>query len=158
MFVRFVLRYGGEEVTPYIHVFVYHVGFFLEKFGCLERFANYATETWHSRDKKVMKGATSGFGHSGKSAAQNICYQQLTHGFREEYYRVQEKERGESEGPIRQKRRRYQDPQARRRWSSRNFPLSTDPRTATFVDGTSLVQQQQEDCKETENVSEAGVK
>lgn len=29
------------------HVFVYHIGFFLEKYGSVEWFANYATESRH---------------------------------------------------------------------------------------------------------------
>lgn len=109
----FTERYGGEEVTPYIHVLVYHVGFYLERYGCLERFSNYSTESMHSQNKKVVAGASSGLGHQNGTAAQNICYQQLTYGFREEVYRSMELTT--PEGPKQTKRKRGE---RRKNWAT----------------------------------------
>ncbi|KAL6045515.1 hypothetical protein QOT17_022743 [Balamuthia mandrillaris] len=50
---KFTQAFGDEEVTPYIHVFIYHLGFFLEKYGSVERFANYATESRHFQNKHI---------------------------------------------------------------------------------------------------------
>jgi hypothetical protein len=33
-----------EKVTTYLHVFVYHFGYFIARYGGLERLANYSTE------------------------------------------------------------------------------------------------------------------
>ncbi len=40
----FLQVYCAEQVTPYIHVLIYHVGFFLEHYHGIEKFANYALE------------------------------------------------------------------------------------------------------------------
>lgn len=148
---RFVVRYGGEEVTPYLHVFVYHVGFFMERYGCLERFANYATETQHSLDKRMRLQASSGFGHSDTKAG-DICYQQLLFFFRQEYYRVQEKE-APIEGPQRKKRKRQPKRQrkSKENWATRNFNLRAHPETVQFLEGN------QQSTYEIEEVIEEGV-
>eukprot|EP01102_Stenamoeba_stenopodia_P003860 TRINITY_DN1398_c0_g1_i15.p1 TRINITY_DN1398_c0_g1~~TRINITY_DN1398_c0_g1_i15.p1 ORF type:complete len:112 (-),score=13.36 TRINITY_DN1398_c0_g1_i15:303-638(-) len=41
--------YDKMEITPYLHVFVYHLGFFLVQCDSLERFANSSTASrWPS--------------------------------------------------------------------------------------------------------------
>jgi len=54
----FVNRYGPEEVTPYIHCFVYHLGRIIEKYGSIEKYANYPIEACHQKNKKYYKGIT----------------------------------------------------------------------------------------------------
>jgi len=48
--------YDQMEVTPYLHVFVYHLGFFLVKCDSLEKFANYSIENKHQVVRKRRKG------------------------------------------------------------------------------------------------------
>eukprot|EP01102_Stenamoeba_stenopodia_P003858 TRINITY_DN1398_c0_g1_i10.p1 TRINITY_DN1398_c0_g1~~TRINITY_DN1398_c0_g1_i10.p1 ORF type:complete len:102 (-),score=10.78 TRINITY_DN1398_c0_g1_i10:407-712(-) len=48
--------YDKMEITPYLHVFVYHLGFFLVQCDSLERFANYSIENKHQVTKKRRKG------------------------------------------------------------------------------------------------------
>lgn len=74
----FVSRYGSEEVTPYIHVFVYHVGYYIERYDSLEKFANYASESKHQINKKVLKRGTSGFGGRHTSFASSLQTQLLS--------------------------------------------------------------------------------
>lgn len=81
--MAFVKRYPKEDVTPYIHVFVYHVGFYLERFGSLEKFANYAIESQHFLNKKTHTN-----GYSIPLAGKNACYQELTYSWRSTYYKA----------------------------------------------------------------------
>ncbi len=50
----FVAYYCNEDVTPYIHVFVYHVGYFLEHYQSIERFGNYAIEGKIAETKRTL--------------------------------------------------------------------------------------------------------
>lgn len=79
---NYLKRYCAEDITPYIHVFVYHVGYYLEKYGNLEIFANYAIEGRHHYNKQVIASASNGFGRA--DGARNIQYQQLTRSLRED--------------------------------------------------------------------------
>lgn len=54
--MRFVRVYDSMSVTPYIHVFVYHVGQFIIKSKPPEFFANYSTENKHQQAKKKKGG------------------------------------------------------------------------------------------------------
>ncbi|ELR23713.1 uncharacterized protein ACA1_073570 [Acanthamoeba castellanii str. Neff] len=58
----FVDAYQAEDVTTYIHIFVFHFGFFLDKYNGLEKFANYALEGKHSVIKRILAYGSSGFG------------------------------------------------------------------------------------------------
>jgi len=51
-----VTIYDKMEVTPYLHVFVYHLGFFLVECDSVERFANYSIENKHQSAKDRRKG------------------------------------------------------------------------------------------------------
>lgn len=44
---KFLTIYPGEDITPYMHVFIYHYGYFIEKYGSIERFANFSIESLH---------------------------------------------------------------------------------------------------------------
>ena len=79
---HFVARYCKEDVTPYLHVLVYHVGFYLEKYGNLEIFANYAIEGRHRYNKLAIPSGTSGFNHP--SGPHNVQYQLITRSWRED--------------------------------------------------------------------------
>ena len=78
----FVETYCPEDVTPYLHVLVYHLGFYLEAYGNLEVFANYGIEGRHRYNKQLIKTATNGFGRMGN--VRNVVYQELTHSMRED--------------------------------------------------------------------------
>ena len=77
----FVQEYERQEVTTYLHIFVYHVGFYVEKYGSLERFANYGIEGLHAKNKKVVKMATFGY----KKGAE-VTKQELEYSHRMEHY------------------------------------------------------------------------
>ena len=62
----FLECYRDTDVTPYLHIFIYHVGYFREKYGSLEALANYGIEGLHARNKKDIRGATNGFGLFGQ--------------------------------------------------------------------------------------------
>jgi hypothetical protein len=73
----FVKRYGEKEVTSYIHEFVYHHGFFMEKYSSLEKFANYSIEGCHRENKKSLALSTNGFGGVGKTPEHSAAVQLL---------------------------------------------------------------------------------
>jgi hypothetical protein len=81
----FVDSYCEEEVTPYIHIFVYHIGLFLHKFGSVEKFANYAIEGMHRVNKTNERFGTSHFKTTHNS---NTTTQQLQHTWREDWYQL----------------------------------------------------------------------
>ncbi|KAL6070879.1 unconventional myosin-VIIb-like [Balamuthia mandrillaris] len=135
----FSKRYGEEEVTPYIHVFVYHVGFYLHKYGSVEKFANYADESRHSRNKKAP---TSGYG--GRKGERKVCYQQLAFAFRQEKY-LFDKTLPEPQ----RKRQRTQKPNVN--WASRNICLH--PEMQQYV-GSAQLQEEEEEEEEKEEEKE----
>ncbi|KAL6040284.1 hypothetical protein QOT17_025447 [Balamuthia mandrillaris] len=53
--------FAPEDFTTYMHVFVDHLGYFLEKYGCVEMFSNFGIEHTHSRVKRTIRQRTSGF-------------------------------------------------------------------------------------------------
>ena len=48
-----------KDITPYIHVFVYHCPFFIEKYGCLKPFETEALEQLNYINKLVFFGASN---------------------------------------------------------------------------------------------------
>ncbi len=66
----FLQVYCAEQVTPYIHVLVYHVGFFLEHYHGIEKFANYALEGMIAVTKRNLSSATAGFSQGRQVTAQ----------------------------------------------------------------------------------------
>ncbi len=80
----FVAAYTGEDVTTYIHIFIYHLGFFMEKYQSIEKFANYALEGKHRVTKQILTHSTSGFSQGEVQAAQ----QQMQVLTREEVHRA----------------------------------------------------------------------
>ena len=67
--------YQSEDVTPYLHQFVYHVGFYLKTCGSLELLANFAIEGKHRQNKKTIRAASSGL--SRMDSLTNVQYQQI---------------------------------------------------------------------------------
>jgi hypothetical protein len=51
--------FGGDAVTSYVHCFVYHIGFYLEKYD-VSVFANFSTEGRHKFNKISSQFASSG--------------------------------------------------------------------------------------------------
>lgn len=80
----FVKCWGKEEVTTYIHIFVYHVGFYLQRWGSIEKFANYAIEGMVAVNKRNLHRATSQFGGYGSSYS-GLAEQQLMLAFRRDW-------------------------------------------------------------------------
>jgi hypothetical protein len=60
----FAKVYSKEDVTPYLHVFVYHVGYYVEHYGSMEMYANYAIESHHKSNKDAIKHNTNGFSNN----------------------------------------------------------------------------------------------
>jgi hypothetical protein len=135
---KFTRRYSEEEVTPYIHTFISHLGFFLERYSGIERFANYGTEGRHSCNKCVVKGATSGFRKS-RSDPDDVCYQQLAYSRRMELHQVNE------DVPEKQQRKRKQA------WAERTIKLH--PSMLPFV-GKKEVDEDRLKAKEKEKEKE----
>lgn len=65
----FVLAYCAEEVTTYIHIFVYHYRYFLYKYNSLEKFSNYTLESKHSVVKRILAHSTLRFSNGQAEAA-----------------------------------------------------------------------------------------
>lgn len=78
----FTQTYEARNTTPYIHIFVYHLGYFLEHYHGVEKFANYALECKHRTNKIQMHGGTSGFSAGPVEAAR----QQLNAQMRTEHH------------------------------------------------------------------------
>lgn len=47
----FISRYNEAQFTPYMHVFVYHVEYWMEKYESVEIFSNYIVESMHRKIK-----------------------------------------------------------------------------------------------------------
>lgn len=47
--------------ATYMHIFVYHYGEYLQEYGGIEKFSNYALESKHSLLKRILRDSTSGF-------------------------------------------------------------------------------------------------
>lgn len=88
---NFTKLYTKEAVTPYLHCFIYHVGFYLEEYGALDIFGNYGTEGRIRSNKRMISRSTNGF--SSIKAVRNITYQQLKRSWSEDVHRIEEKER-----------------------------------------------------------------
>jgi hypothetical protein len=67
--VAFVTAYSKEDVTTYIHIFVYHFGFFLSTYGGLEKYSNFALESKHAELKRILAHSTSRFSNGDAEAA-----------------------------------------------------------------------------------------
>jgi hypothetical protein len=65
---HFIRVYDTMCVTPYIHVFVYHVGQFIIKARPPEFFSNYSTENKHQEAKKKKGGKRYETSMSARSA------------------------------------------------------------------------------------------
>mmetsp|Transcript_7069 Transcript_7069/g.10817 ORF Transcript_7069/g.10817 Transcript_7069/m.10817 type:complete len:113 (-) Transcript_7069:216-554(-) len=65
----FTLNGAPERVTTYLHVFVYHVGYFLVTFKDLEAVSNFSTEGTIQWVKVQTRNATSKFG--GRNQQEN---------------------------------------------------------------------------------------
>ncbi len=58
-----------------MHIFIYHFGFFLNQYGGIKKFANYALEGKHQVTKRILAYRTSGLG--GKGGEPKAAKQQL---------------------------------------------------------------------------------
>ncbi|KAL6066434.1 hypothetical protein QOT17_009620 [Balamuthia mandrillaris] len=62
---QFLLAYLNTwtvgDITTYIHIFVDHLGYWLEKEGSVEKFSNFPIESTHAALKRMVKDSTQGF-------------------------------------------------------------------------------------------------
>jgi hypothetical protein len=49
----FQKRFVNKHVTPYLHVFIYHLGYYIEEYGSIEAFSNYVIEELHQDIKRL---------------------------------------------------------------------------------------------------------
>ena len=94
----FVTVYATEDVIPYLYIFIYHIEYFLEKYGNLKYYANYAIKGYHKYGKHIVCFSTSGFDTQNKS--KTLSVQELERTFRD--MRQQVKNNLDS-GPIEEK-------------------------------------------------------
>ncbi len=55
----FVRLFCKEDVTPYIHVFVYHVGWYLKRYHRIEKFTTYSLKAKHTENKLQLARGTN---------------------------------------------------------------------------------------------------
>lgn len=67
----YIKCFGAPAVTPYIHILCAHVGSFLEQYGSIGKFGNWAAEGLHSEVKYTVlhNSPRSGGGVSNKGPA-----------------------------------------------------------------------------------------
>ena len=121
-------QYVSESVTTCIHAFVctyhslvcantttkvYHVGYWKQKHGSIERFGNYAVETTHSSNKRVIRTATGQLSHLDRD--NNVCTQILARN-----HRLQEF--NEKLGPQEAR------PHGKARWLDECFEVVVEPK------------------------------
>lgn len=70
---EFLNVYDANAVTPYLHVLIYHVGYYRERYGSLERLSNLGIEGQHARNKKTVRRRTNGYAKRKRG----VTYQQL---------------------------------------------------------------------------------
>ena len=71
----------NSNITSYLHCFVYHIGYYLEKYSGIEKLANYSTEGNIKWIKDSLSSSTAHFG--GKNS--DHCWAQLL----QKHYRSQ---------------------------------------------------------------------
>lgn len=105
--------YSSSHVTPYIHLFVYHVGYYQERYCGTEKFAQYALEGKHSTNKTILTRGSNKFLHGESEAVK----QQLETQLRLEVHAKHDRERTANLGaPSRN------DPPASRKERRRSHP------------------------------------
>ena len=65
-------RTFDKDITPYIHVFVYHAYYFAQKFGCLKEFEMEAVEQLNYVNKLVFFGC-SNHGKENFNVTEQVC-------------------------------------------------------------------------------------
>jgi len=66
----FLEAYSAEHMTPYLHIFIYHFGYFLKTYNRIKKFANYVLEGKYSEIKHVLAWGTSKFSYRPSKLAQ----------------------------------------------------------------------------------------
>lgn len=69
--------YSSSHVTPYIHLFVYHMGYYQEQYRGIEKFAQYALEGKHFTNKKILVYSSNKFLHGELSTLKQQMQAQL---------------------------------------------------------------------------------
>ncbi|KAL6040078.1 Calreticulin [Balamuthia mandrillaris] len=71
----FLNVWPATNITTYIHIFVDHLGYWLEKEGCVEMFSNFPIESTHNTLQRMVRESTQGF--SGKNTGDCLLPKQL---------------------------------------------------------------------------------
>jgi hypothetical protein len=122
--LAFKKRYGTEDFTPYMHLFVAHVGYWLKEHGDIESFANYDIESKNAVNKTVVRHASDRFG--GKKRPKNhVAKMQMEREFRNEqqlFIVPQPKEKAINTKRKKNRKKENETPNKRRRVGSKEKP------------------------------------
>lgn len=113
---QWVSAFGESEVTTYLHIFIYHFGFFLEKYSSIERFANFAIEGTVGKTKKNLQNATSGF--KSTEGQHSAAAQQLEVSFRNEKHALS--------GLLKDPRKHREGKKNKRDWATEMLEVHPD--------------------------------
>lgn len=68
----FINVYSENDVTPYLHILIFHIGFFREHYGGLEKYGNFAIEGRHQWNKSAIPTGTSHYSGYGEPLAMQL--------------------------------------------------------------------------------------
>ncbi len=93
----FETQYGVRDMTTYMHIFIAHYSFFLEKYRGLEKLSNLALEAKHRQLKQIVQGSTSQWsgGWTGRQA--EIVRQQMLYESRMRTHKKRKREKNAKE-------------------------------------------------------------
>eukprot|EP01133_Synstelium_polycarpum_P021511 gene21511-25835_t len=59
-----IQRIFNNRSTSYLHMFVFHMGWFIEQYGCMDKYANYGLEGRHQIHKEYVYFSNKKFNHT----------------------------------------------------------------------------------------------
>eukprot|EP01133_Synstelium_polycarpum_P019719 gene19719-23622_t len=60
---NYLTMFNGVQLTSYLHTLIYHTGYFIHKYGCLFKYANFGIECRHKIIKKLIKASNHHFNY-----------------------------------------------------------------------------------------------
>jgi hypothetical protein len=128
----FISRYAPEHFTPYMHVFVAHIGHYLGEHGEIESLANYDIETKNGENKDFVHRGSNRFG--GRQDYGSVAVQQLQREYRthdlDSILQPKDKKRSadddDEDDTIKPKKRRKYTNESRKMWSTDVIEKSTN--------------------------------
>ncbi|PRP74740.1 hypothetical protein PROFUN_15508 [Planoprotostelium fungivorum] len=110
----FTSVYTKSKVTTYLHILIYHLPYFLECYGCLDFFGNYAIEAKHQFNKRSRRIAVGAF---SKRAESSVCMQIVTRDVR--MNSPESKKRKQANSPVKRPRKTKKASKHSTPWSQR---------------------------------------